>query len=66
LAARNGVGVGNDAVKDVSSGLTDWKFRDAECADTTYVGARRPCTAFVGRRVRTSSARNLIAEASTA
>jgi len=34
--------------------MTDWKCRDAECAESTYVGARRPCTAFLGRRVRKS------------
>ena len=36
--------------------MGDWKFIDAECADTTYVGARRPCTAFLGRRVMGSAA----------
>jgi len=34
-------------------GLTDWKCRDAECADTAFVGARRPCKALLGRRART-------------
>jgi hypothetical protein len=42
-------------------GLTNWKFRDAECANTTYVGARRPCTDILGRRVRKCNARNVIA-----
>ena len=60
--ARNGVGVGEDAVKIVSSGVTDWKFRDAECADTAYVGTRRPCTALMGRCVRKWNARNVIAQ----
>ena len=41
-----------DALKSVYSWLTEKKFRDAECADITYVGARRPCMAFLGRRVR--------------
>jgi hypothetical protein len=66
--ACNGVGVGEDAVKNVSSGmrrLTDWKFRDAEFAESTYVGCRRPCTAFLGRRVRESYVRNVIAQAFT-
>jgi hypothetical protein len=63
FTARNGVGVGEDAVKIVSSGLTDyWKFRDATCADTAYVGARRPCTTFLGRRVRKWIAQSLIAQ----
>jgi hypothetical protein len=31
--------------------------------DTAYVGARRPCTAFMGRRIRKSNARNAIAQA---
>jgi hypothetical protein len=54
-------------VKIVSSGLTDyWKSRDAECADTAYNGARRPGTAFLGRRVRKSYTRNVIARAFTA
>jgi hypothetical protein len=52
-----------DVVTSVSSWLTEKKFRDAECADITYVGARRPCTAFLGRRVRESNARNVIAQA---
>jgi len=43
--------------------LTEWKFRDTEYADITYVGARRPCTAFLGRRVRKPNARNVIAQA---
>jgi hypothetical protein len=60
---RRAVAVGEDAVKSVSSGLTDWKSRDAECADTTYVGARRPCTAFLGRRLRKSYACHVIAQA---
>ena len=41
-------------------GLTDWKLRDAECADTAYVGARRPCLALQGRRVRRCYARNVL------
>jgi hypothetical protein len=56
------VGVGEDAVKNVSSWADKRKFRDAECADTTYVGARRPCTAFLERRVGRSFARNVIAQ----
>jgi len=63
FTACNGVGVGEDAVKIVSTGLTKRKFRDAECADITYVGARRPCPAFLGRRVRQSNARNVMAQA---
>jgi len=63
---RDGVGVGKDAVKNVSSWADRSKFRDAECANTTYVGARRPCTAFLERRVRKSHARNVIAQAFTA
>ena len=67
FTARNGVGVGEDAVKIVSSGLTDyWKFRDAVRADTAYDCARRPGTAFLGRRVRKSYARNVMARAFTA
>jgi hypothetical protein len=65
LYGRNGVDVGEDAVKKASSGLTNWKFRDAECAESTFVGARRPCKAFLGRRVRKSYARHFIAQAST-
>jgi hypothetical protein len=64
LTARSGVGVGEDAAKIVFSGsdrLEDWKFRDSECADTAYVGARRPCTALLGHRVRKWSARNVTA-----
>jgi hypothetical protein len=66
FTACDGVGVGEDAVKKVSSGLTNWKFRDAECVESTFVGARRPCKAFLGRRVRKSYARNVIAQAVTA
>ena len=52
-----------DKTRAVSTGLTKRKFRDAECADITYVGARRPCPAFLGRRVRQSNARNVMAQA---
>jgi hypothetical protein len=52
-------------VKKVCSGLTNWKFRDAECAESIFVGARRPCKAFLGRRVRKSYAHNVIAQAFT-
>jgi len=41
---------------------TDWKFSDAECADTAYVGARRPCKALLGRRVRKLYARSAVAQ----
>jgi len=34
-------------------GLTDWKCRDAACADTTFVDAGRPCKALLWGRVRT-------------
>jgi hypothetical protein len=44
-----------------SDRLEDWKFRDCECADTAYVGARRPCTALLGHRVRKWNARDVIA-----
>jgi hypothetical protein len=42
--------------------MTDLKFSDAECANTTNVGATRSCMAFLGRRVRNSHARNVIAQ----
>ena len=38
-------------------GLKDRKFRDAEYADTAYVGAGRPCKALLERRVRKSYVR---------
>ena len=67
FTACDGVGVGEDAVKKVSSGgMTNWKFRDAECAESTFVGAGHPCKAFLGRRVRKSYARNVIMQAFTA
>ena len=45
----------------MSSGRTDyWKFRDAECADTAYVDARRPCTSFLGRLVRKWNAQSVM------
>ena len=47
-------------------GLTDGKFRDAECADTAYVGAIQPCEALMRRRVRTSYVRNNVAQTFTA
>jgi len=56
---RDGVGVGEDALMIVSS---DWKLRDCERAATAYVGARRPCTTLLGRRVHTWSTRNIIAQ----
>jgi len=45
-------------------GLTEvyWKFSVAECADTAYVGARRPCTALLGRRARKLYARDVNAQ----
>ena len=63
---RSGVGVGEDAAKIVFLRPTDLKtgsrkFRDREGADTAYVGARRPCTALLGQRVRKWNARNFIA-----
>jgi len=42
--------------------LQGWKFRAAVCADTAYVGARRPCTALLGQRVRKWNARNVVAQ----
>jgi len=47
-------------------GLTDRKFRDAEYANTAYVGAGRPCTALLERRVRKSYVRNVVARTFTA
>jgi hypothetical protein len=49
-----------------SDRLEDWDFRDCECAETAHVGARRPCTALLGHRVRKWNARNLIARPITA
>ena len=46
--------------------LTDRKFRDAKCAYPAYVGARRPCTALLGQRVRRWNARNVVARPITA
>ena len=34
--------------------------------DTAYVGARRPCTAFLRQRVRKPNANNVIAQTNTA
>ena len=42
--------------------MTDRKFRDTECADIAYVGASRPCTALLGRRVRKWYARDVNAQ----
>jgi hypothetical protein len=64
--ARGGVDVGEDAAKTVFLRLTDRKFRDAKCAYTAYVGARRPYTALLGQRVRRWNARNVIARLITA
>jgi hypothetical protein len=47
-------------------GLTDRKFRDAEYADTAYVGAGRPYKALLERRVRKSYVRNVVARTFTA
>ena len=47
-------------------GLTDSKFRDAEYADTAFVGAGRPCKALLERRVRGSYLRNVVARTFTA
>jgi hypothetical protein len=67
FTTRSGVGVGEDAAKIVYSGrLTDRQFRDAEYADTAYVGAGRPCKALLERRVRKSYVRNVVARTFTA
>jgi len=69
FTARNGLGVGEGAAKIVSAWsdrLEVWKFSDCECADTAYVGARRPCTALPGHRVCQWNARNVIPQTFTA
>jgi hypothetical protein len=45
--------------------MSDWKFRDAECDNNAYVGARRPCKALMGRRVRTCYIRSDVAQSFT-
>jgi len=60
---RNGVGVGEDAAKNVSSWADGEEVQRLRIRRHTYVGARRPCTAFLGRRVRKWNARNAIAQA---
>jgi hypothetical protein len=47
-------------------GLTDLKSREAECADTAYVGTMRPCAALLGQRGQDWNARMVIARPITA
>ena len=56
---------GTNTMNEDQDSLLDGKFRDCECADTAYVGARRPCTALLGHRVRKWNARNVIARTVT-
>ena len=53
LYGAHGVEVGEDAAKIVPAGSDRLKCRDAECADTAFVGARRPCKVLLWRRART-------------
>ena len=63
---RRGVDVGEDAARIVCSGvMTRLGSSETECADTAYVGAGRPCKAFLGRRVRVSYVSNVVARTFT-
>ena len=52
FTARNGIDVGEDAAKIVPAGSDSLKVQRRRMHRRHYVGARRPCTALLGRRVR--------------